>query len=78
MGELDDPLPPLRGNYAHHPPLTNFAQIAVAGALGQDEWQIRLFGYLNGLATLVLIPVLLRDSPSLGGLPRCWPPGPWR
>ena len=48
------------GNYAHHPPLTNFAQIAVAGALGQDEWQIRLFGYLNGLATLVLIPVLLR------------------
>ena len=47
------------GNYAHHPPLTNFAQIAVAGALGQDEWQIRL-GYLNGLATLVLIPVLLR------------------
>jgi hypothetical protein len=47
-------------NYAHHPPLTNLAHVAVAGTLGQDEWQLRLFGYLSGLATLVLVPALLR------------------
>ena len=50
----------LATNYAHHPPLTNLAHVVVAGTLGQDEWQLRLFGYLSGLATLVLIPALLR------------------
>ena len=47
-------------NYAHHPPLTNLAHVVVAGTLGQAEWQLRLFGYMSGLATLVLIPALLR------------------
>ena len=52
-------------NYAHHPPLTNLAHVVVAGTLGQAEWQLRLFGYLSGVATLVLIPALLR-CPSSG------------
>ncbi len=47
-------------NYAHHPPLTNLAHVVVAGTLGQAEWQLRLFGYMSGLATLVLIPAMLR------------------
>lgn len=39
--------------YVHHPPLLNVMHALVGSFLGQGEWQLRLIGYLAGLATVV-------------------------
>ena len=39
--------------YVHHPPLLNLMHALVGSFLGQGEWQLRLVGYLAGLATVV-------------------------
>ena len=39
--------------YVHHPPLLNVMHALVGWFLGQGEWQLRLIGYLAGLATVV-------------------------
>ncbi len=38
--------------YVHHPPLLNLMHAVVGSVLGQGEWQLRLIGYLAGLATV--------------------------
>jgi 4-amino-4-deoxy-L-arabinose transferase-like glycosyltransferase len=38
--------------YVHHPPLLNVMHALVGSFLGQGEWQLRLIGYLAGLATV--------------------------
>ena len=39
--------------YVHHPPLLNVMHALVGWFLGQGEWQLRLIGYVAGLATVV-------------------------
>ncbi len=46
--------------YAHHPPLVNAVQVGVSGILGRGEPQLRLFGYLSGVASVVSMAALMR------------------
>lgn len=48
-------------NYAHHPPFANFFELATSAVAGQGEWQLRLYGYVAGLATPWLLAALLRQ-----------------
>ena len=59
-GFLTDMAPFPTGTYAHHPPLTNFAQLLVSSVVGQGEWQLRLLGFVSGIATVVALAWLLR------------------
>ena len=47
-------------NYAHHPPFANIFEVATSAVLGQGEWQLRFYGYISGLAAVVLLALLLR------------------
>jgi MFS family permease len=47
-------------NYAHHPPFANIFEVATSALMGQGEWQLRLYGYVSGLAAVVLLALLLR------------------
>ena len=46
--------------YVHHPPLLNLMHALVGSFLGRGEWQLRLIGYLAGLATVVGLVWLAR------------------
>ncbi|MDF1597146.1 MAG: hypothetical protein P1T08_13790 [Acidimicrobiia bacterium] len=54
-------LQPYGDTYAHHPPLTNIAQIIVYAVAGEGEAQLRVFGYLAGFFTVWALIVLLRQ-----------------
>ena len=53
--------------YVHHPPLLNLLHALVASVLGQGEWQLRLIGYLAGLATVAGLIWLARRLGLRGG-----------
>ncbi len=59
-GFLSDLSPFPNATYAHHPPLTNFAQVLISAVVGQGEWQLRLLGYSSGIVTVVALAWLLR------------------
>lgn len=48
--------------YTHHPPLLNFIHAAVGGLAGTGEWQLRLPGYISGLAAVAALLWLLREA----------------
>lgn len=47
-------------NYAHHPPLLNFAHIISVGVVGESVIALRLWGFLVGAATVGFMAALLR------------------
>ena len=53
--------------YVHHPPLLNVMHALVGSFLGQGEWQLRLTGYLAGLATVAGLIWLARRLGLRGG-----------
>ncbi len=48
-------------NYAHHPPLMNFVQIASVGVFGQNVVSLRVLTFLLGAATVPAMAALLRS-----------------
>lgn len=53
--------------YTHHPPLLNFIHAAVGGLAGTGEWQLRLPGYISGLAAVAALLWLLREAEAGAG-----------
>ena len=47
-------------NYAHHPPLMNFVQIASVGVFGERVVSLRILGFALGAATVAAMAALLR------------------